>query len=352
MADSTTQPLNHPSPARPLLRPEPLRPGDTIGVVSTSAAFAGRELMWLQMQQYLTGKGYRVKVGPHAQSMTGYLAGTDAQRLADFHALWEDPSVKAIFCSQGGYGSMRLLDKLDYDLLAAHPKILMGYSDVSGLLMAVHSRTGLVVFHGPMAVSDFGKMPANAFTEQHCWAMLTGAESGDAASPLPLANAYTPYYQSLRPGVVEGPLYAMNLQLLTALIGTSYLPDLTGAVLLIEDVGGYIYLLDRMLTQFRLSGILERLGGLVFGEFVFMQTVNPIIPINIVGAPTLPQLLAEFAEPLRYPVGFGFSMGHTDVKVTVPCGVRCRFDAATGQIALLEPHVALTHAEHSPAGRD
>lgn len=316
----------------------PLRRGDTIGIVSPSGAFQGREPQWVRMKDYLEGLGFVVAIGAYAQKISGYTAGTDTERLLDFHAMWSDPNVRGILCSQGGYGSMRLLEKLDYKLIAQRPKVLMGYSDNSALLLAIHSQSGLVGFHGPMAVSDFGKEQIDNFTAQHCWPLLTG--SANQSLPYSLPNACQPFYRTLRPGIAEGPLFAGNLQLLSSLVGTPYLPDLTGAILLIEDVGGYIYLLDRMMTQLQLSGTLQKLSGLLFGEFIHMMGENPIIPLNITGAPSIPELLQSFADTLSIPVGYGFSCGHSEAKTTFPIGVQARFDADAGSVSLLEAYMS------------
>lgn len=320
-----------------LIRPAPLSVGDTIGVLSPSGAFVGREPHWQMFEQVLSERGYRVQVAPYAQEVSGYTAGTREQRLSDFHALWSDPSIQAIWCSQGGTGSMHLLDGLDYDWIRRHPKIFIGYSDVTALLMAIHSRTGLVVFHGPMGVTDFGLM-TQPFTSEQCWQILEGQANREI--PYRFKNARQSKYRMLRPGVAEGPLYVGNLQLLTALTGTGYLPDLTGAVLLIEDVASFVYLIDRMLTQLRLCGVLNQLGGLVFGEFFNLMRENPIIPLNMVGAPTMEALAERFAQELTIPVGFGFSCGHAPSKTTFPLGVSVRFDAESGTLTLLEPYLS------------
>lgn len=320
----------------PLLKPPALKPGDTIGIISPAGAFLGREGSWKMMQAYLEGLGYRVKSGKNAQVVQGYTAGSDLQRLEDLHAMWEDPSVKAVIGSQGGFGSMHLLNQIDYQLLVRYPKILMGYSDLTALLMGVHSHTGMVVFHGPMAVSDFG-FGANPFTASQCWKLLNG--EANRQIPYTLENAYQAQYQTLRSGAVEGPLYAGNLQLLSSLVGTGMLPDLTGAILLIEDVGSFIYIIDRMLTQLALSGVLSRLGGLLFGEFFNLMEANPIIPLNIQGAPSPVELCRRFADTLSIPVGYGFSCGHGLAKSTLPLGMKTRFDADAGTLTLLESYL-------------
>ncbi|MBY0404328.1 MAG: LD-carboxypeptidase [Cyanobacteria bacterium] len=319
-----------------LMKPSALQKGDKIGIISPSASIQGRQEYWERMRQFLTAKGYEVLMGAYAEGQHGYLAGTDAQRLLDFHVLWSDPSVKAIWCSQGGYGAMRLLEVVNYSMIAQNPKLFIGYSDITALLWGIHQKTGLVTFHGPLAASDFGKETTDLFAAQEVFRMVSGEANYQIPYTLPNAN---PFYRCLRPGVAEGPLYVGNLQLITALLGTPYFPDLTGCILMVEDLGGYIYLLDRMLMSLKLSGILNRLAGLVFGEFIYMQERNTILPINMVGAPSVLELLESFSASLNIPVGYGVSCGHSDAKSTYPIGIQTRFEGETGMLQLMESYL-------------
>lgn len=326
--------MNQPTTTLPLLKPHPLQPGQTIGIVSTSGAFNNRQTMWPQMERTLTERGYQVSLAPHAQAAQGYLAGSDEDRATDLMAFWQDPTIDAIWCSQGGYGSMRLLDRLDYNWICQHPKPIIGFSDASALLLALHRQTGLVGFHGPMAVSNFGYPQTHPFTDTHCWTMLEGRFN----VPYDLPNALADHYQCLRPGpTITGPLIVANLQLLTALLGTPYLPNLSRAVLMIEDVVSPIFIVDRMLTQLKLAGVFEQIAGLIIGEMVALQTdPHPLVPLAMDGAPTPLALAQALASELSIPVGYGFSCGHSPAQTTLPLGITIAFESTTGQVTLLD----------------
>ncbi|MCH9008087.1 LD-carboxypeptidase, partial [candidate division KSB1 bacterium] len=240
-----------------MLRPPKLLVGGTIGIVGPGSPMKPERLV--KGIRYLERRGYRVKLGEHIRDVYGYLAGSDVDRARDFNAMFQDPAVDAIICTRGGYGTPRILHKIDYDAVAANPKILVGYSDITGLQLALFARTGLVTFSGPMAAVEMGK-GIHAFTEENFWPLVTSTEvdrklTGNAG-PL----------RTIHAGTAEGTLLGGNLSLIAALTGTAFLPDLDGTILVIEDIGEEPYQIDRNLSQLRLAGVLQRIAGLPNGR--------------------------------------------------------------------------------------
>ncbi|MBI4775783.1 MAG: LD-carboxypeptidase [Deltaproteobacteria bacterium] len=205
--------------------------------------------------QLLADLGFDPVLAPGMDSRLEYLAGTDSNRLDGLMALWRDESVSAIMCARGGYGCMRLLDRIPYETIEHHPKTLIGFSDVTALLHALHQRTGLITFHGPMVTSLAGldEPSIQAFVR-----MTTSPRMPDLLWP---------EVEVLKGGDSEGALTGGNLTMLCHLMGTPYEPEFDSAVLFIEDTGEVMYRIDRALTHLRLSGKFDRLRGLLIGHF-------------------------------------------------------------------------------------
>ncbi len=272
-------------------------------------------------------------MGTNAYSRHGYFAGTDDERLADLNGALQDPSIDAIWCIRGGYGTVRLLDRVDYGAMAAHPKPLIGFSDMTALLNAVTRLTGVVTFHGPVARAG---MPA--FSRSHFERVLTQAKAPGRLGRLPQpADVLVPQENrivTLAGGNAEGPLAGGNLTLLQCLIGTPYFPELAGAILFLEDVGEDLYRVDRMLAHLRLTGALRRLSGVLVGRFTELKRTQAD------GALGFDEVLANYLAPLGIPVAYGFPVGHIAAQWTLPLGAQARLDADAGEVELLEPAVA------------
>ena len=314
-----------------LLKPRRLTRGATVGLVSPASA------TWLQdelaiVQETLAALGLKAKVGDHALDRYGYLAGRDEARAADLNAMFKDDAVDAVLCVRGGWGSSRLLSLLDYRAIAAHPKILLGYSDITALLTAVHARTGLVTFHGPVGVSTWTPFSVAALKRT-----LFDGEAVVMENPRTPGDGLAPTrdrVQTLRPGTARGRLLGGNLTVLTAMLGSDYLPDWDGAILFLEDTNENIYRVDRMLTQLKLAGVLGRIAGFVFGKCTKCTPGD-----NNYGSLTLDEVLMDHVLPLMVPAWQGAMIGHIDSQFTVPVGVRAEIDASLGRITLLEPAV-------------
>lgn len=317
------------SPRFPV-KPRRLRPGATVGLVSpASATWAAEEMVIIQ--ETVEALGLKAKLGRHVLDRYGYLAGKDEDRAADLNAMFADDAVDAILCVRGGWGSNRLLPLLDYKMIAAHPKVLLGYSDITSLLTAIHARTGLVTFHGPVGASSW-----NAYSLAYARRILFDAEAVVMDNPRVKGDNLTVTADRIRtitPGIASGPLLGGNLTVLAAMLGSDYLPDWTGAILFLEDIHEDIYRIDRMMTQLKLAGVLDKIAGCVFGK------CTKCGPGEGYGSLTLAEVLDDHLKPLKVPAWHGAMIGHIDNKFTVPVGVRAEIDAIRGTITMLEPAV-------------
>jgi muramoyltetrapeptide carboxypeptidase len=250
---------------------------------------------------------------------SGLFAGDDERRLAAFHRLAADPSLTAVFFARGGHGVLRLLPRLDWDLLAAHPRAYVGYSDLTPFLLAVNRRVGRVSFHGPMVAADLDR-GLSADEE----ASLVAALAGEYPAELPVAVA--PEDRGRPP--VAGPLVGGCLSLLTSLLGTPWFPDLGGALLFLEDVGEPLYRLDRMLTHLRLSGSLAAVQAMIFGHLDGAPEASP--------ERRLRSLLAGAGGPYPGPLAWGLDAGHRAPNRTLPLGLVARLEPAAGRLVLGE----------------
>ena len=296
-----------------------LAPGALIGVIAPAGPAQPEALAALPA---LYGRfGYRVRIFPGCAQRTGYLAGDDSVRLADLHAALADVELAAVHCMRGGYGAMRLLDRIDpVLLLRARPKLLIGYSDITALhaLWALH---GLPTLHAPMATSDLLR-PGR---EADALALFTLLQGGLHAGTV-LAPALLPSYPNSPrvcvPGRAQGRLIGGNLSLVAALLGTPWAWQAKGAVLFLEDVSEDLYRVDRLLTQLRLAGVLDAVAGFVLGSFTEAESPDA--------------LLREFLLPLGKPVLGGWPSGHGTPNLPLPMGVVVGLDAQAGTLTVLE----------------
>ncbi len=322
--------LARPAAASAAVKPQRLRVGDTVGLIApANATFLPVELDIAR--ETLEALSLRVKTGAHLLDRHGYLAGRDADRAADVNALFSDPDVRAVLALRGGWGSARLLPHLDYAAIRRHPKVLMGYSDVTALLNAVHARTGLVTFHGPVGISTW-----TPFSVEHMAAVLFEGEALTLANPVELREGLVQVedrVQTITPGRARGRLVGGNLTVLSAIVGTPYVPEMDGAILFLEDTGEAVYRMDRMLTHLKLAGLLGRIKGFVFGRCTDCK------PGEGYGALTLDEVFADHVKPLGVPAFRGSMIGHLDRQFTVPVGLPAEIDAEAGTIRLLEPAV-------------
>ncbi|MFZ8984735.1 MAG: S66 peptidase family protein [Steroidobacteraceae bacterium] len=311
-----------------LIRPPRVRPGDKIVLVSPATAAFETQPMEIMADAFRT-LDLEVTLGGNFYQRYGYFAGTDAERAADINAAFADPSVKMIF-ARGGWGSARLLPLLDYETITANPKVLLGYSDATALITGVHAKTGLVTFHGPT--------PVSRFSAEYIRRVVMDGEALEMSNPVDIPDNKTVQtedrIQVLRPGKARGRLLGGNLTVLTAIMGSEYLPNFDGAILFLEDVNEAVYRVDRMFTELKLAGILDRIAGFVFGRCTDCD------PDSSYGSLTLEEVLKEHILPLGIPAFSGSMIGHIGEQFTLPIGVDAEIEAETGNIRLLQPAVA------------
>ncbi len=318
--------------SKPVVRPPKLVAGSRVALVAPAGPLLEQDDL-TRAGALCRALGYEAVLGKSAHERHGYLAGTDDERLTDLNSALADPSIDAIWCIRGGYGSIRLLDRIDYEAIIRRPKIVIGFSDITALLNAMTRLTGVVTFHGPVARASMTE-----FSRRHFEVVLSGAGAAGRLERLPeppgVLLSQENRIVTLHPGVAEGPLVGGNLTLLQCLIGTPYFPDMSGAILFLEDVGEDLYRVDRMLSHLRLVGALQRLAGVVIGRFTDLERANRD------GALGFDQVLAHYLRPLGIPAAYGFPIGHIEEQWTLPLGVKARLDAAAGEVELLEPAVA------------
>ncbi|HEY4319979.1 MAG TPA: LD-carboxypeptidase [Gemmatimonadales bacterium] len=317
-------------PPKPIL-PLRLRAGARVALLAPSGPLVEHDHLRRGVE-LCVALGYQPVLMPSAGRVHGYLAGTDDERLTDLNMALTDPDLDAAWCLRGGNGMNRIVDQVDFAGFARAPRPVIGYSDITALLLALTTTTGVVTFHGPMARAA---MPR--FSRQHFERMLTEPEPAGRLDQLPpRGDTLVPErgrIVTVVPGRATGHLFGGNLTLLQALIGTPYFPDLSGAILFLEDVGEDLYRIDRMLGHLRMAGVLAGVAGVAIGHFSGMRHATPE------GALRLDDVLRHYFEPDGIPTARGFPIGHVTEQWTVPIGIRATLDATVGTVDVLEPAV-------------
>ena len=299
--------------------PPPAGPGDRVGVAALSGPVDPERLD--RGLAALRRLGFEPVLADNVLSRHGLFAGGDAERLAAFHRLAADPSLRAIFFSRGGYGLMRVLPGIDWDLLRRHPRAYVGYSDLTPLLLEVARRLGLVAFHGPLVAADLARGLTAAEEES-----LLGALAGRYPVESPFAGwIRTP----AGGGIVRGPLLGGCLSLLTATLGTPFAPDLAGGIVFWEDVNEPPYKVDRMLTHLGLSGTLADIAGMTAGQLGEGEDPE--------GKPAdWPASVADGLARFAWPLAWGLECGHAAPNRTFPVGLPASLDGARNRLLLGE----------------
>ncbi len=315
-----------------ILIPAKLQEGDTIGIVSPAGAIFETEAYDIARESF-EAMGLNVKFGKFTQSRYGHLAGTDDERAEELNVMFQDSDVKAIIALRGGSGSARILDKLDYQAIRKNPKIFVGYSDITALHLAIFNKTGLVTFHGPVAVSTW-----NSYSYDYFKKLLFDAELLTYSNPEYKGTQLTQTSNRIRtitPGTSKGQLLGGNLSVLTSIMGTPYFPkNWKNKILYLEDIGEKIYAVDRMMSQLYLGGVLDQISGFIFGK------CNGCDPGGSgYGSLTMEEVIDHYIKPLNIPAYSGAMIGHIDDNVTIPNGINAEIDANNGTIKLLKAAV-------------
>ncbi|UOQ43089.1 LD-carboxypeptidase [Halobacillus salinarum] len=301
-----------------MIQPKALRRGDAVGVIAPASSPDQRKLT--RGIQFLQSLGLKVYLGRTVTEKQGYLAGSDQVRLGDLHEMFLNPYIRAVFCARGGYGTARIAEGIDYDLIKCHPKIFWGYSDITYLHMAIQKFTGLVTFHGPMIVSDFNSAARFSFLQLF---QPLGLAYNDRISPL----------QVIAEGKRAGSLTGGNLTVLTDTIGTPFEIETIGKILVIEDVNEPVYRIDAMLQQLKSSGKFNGIQGVVIGDFTMDKDQEAY-------SKELDYFFRCFFQSAPFPVLSGFKFGHGRRNYGLAFGVNACIDTA-GKLLTAEPGIQL-----------
>jgi muramoyltetrapeptide carboxypeptidase len=319
--------LPHQQPLRIL--PKRLKKGDLIGLVTPGSSVTGEQLAGCIAN--LEGMGFRTTYNDSVLSQYGYFAGTDRERADELMDMFTREDVEGIWCVRGGYGSIRILDLLDYEQIRMNPKVFIGYSDITALITAIYQETGLVTFHGPVGTSDFNRFSVNSMKKvlmepvrEYKYPYRREKKTGD--------NAEFDHY-TIAGGTAEGLLIGGNISVLDSVIGTRFEPDFENRIAYLEEIGEKTYRVDKMIFHLLSGTNLKSAAGIVLGVFSECS-INGEEP-----SLTLRVALDDLLKPLGIPVSYGNSFGHIKRMATVPTGVRAAMDADRNNFRLLEPAV-------------
>ncbi len=299
-----------------IIKPKKLEKGDVIGIIAPASPPKDYSKIDNGIK-YLEGLGYRVELGKHIYSKRGYLAGEDSERLEDLHSMFENKNVKAIIAVRGGFGSTRILDKINYRLIQHNPKIFVGYSDICAIQMAFYTKCNLLTFAGPMLSVDFGD-EIEPFTEEAFWRMVTSTKKIGRMN-----NPEGEKFFTLTKKRGGGKILGGNLSILSALAGTPYFPDFKNAVLLLEEIGEAPYRIDRMFTHLEHLGVMKKINGLILGRFVDCFESD-----SSKSSLSLNEVVADHFSNLKVPVFYNFKHGHIRENLTVPIGLNCKLNSS------------------------
>jgi muramoyltetrapeptide carboxypeptidase len=311
------------------LRAPSLKPGDAVSVVVPAGppdpVRVSRALGELERL------GLRVKTYGDLFAPRGYLAAPDDERLRQLNEAFRDPHTAAVLPARGGYGCARLLEGVDYQALKQRPKVLVGFSDLTALHAAIAARTGVITFHGPNLQDGWGREGGFPTAARQAWERAVFGAQESPQGEIVLDAEHRDRLVTLVPGVAQGRLYGGNLAVWAGLVGSPYLPDLRGNVLLLEDIGEQPYRLDRFFAQLRLAGALDGLAAVLVGQFTDCAAADDAPSLS------LEETLRDYLLPLGVPVLAGFPAGHVPDNVTLPLGALVEVDASARRVRWLEP---------------
>jgi muramoyltetrapeptide carboxypeptidase len=347
----------------PVIKPSRLKEGDTVGLVSPASGITREE--FFESLNNLERLGLKVQYSDNVRVKKGYLGGTDKQRAEDINEMFANPDVKGIICARGGYGTPRILPLLDYELIKRNPKPLVGYSDITALLYAIYSRTGLVTFHGPVGKSaftpytsrvlqqvlfdptdelliphaDIFNKPAPMLVEEKGKKKRrSAAKESIPLVPTPLIErdpVFEPYI--INPGTADGELAGGNLTLIASLMGTPFEMDFDNKIVFIEEIGEEPYKMDRMMTQLLLADKFKNAKAIAIGvcKGCDIDLKEPKFKDSL----SLREMFMDRLRHLQMPVIYGMSFGHVPDNATLPLGIKARLNTQEKSITLLESAV-------------
>lgn len=293
-----------------IIKPEKLKKGDRIGILALSGAVQNKNNI-LRAKKYFEKKGYKVVLSENIFDEKRYLAGEDEKKIKELHKFFKDPEIKMILCARGGYGAIRLLDKIDFDLIKDNPKIFAGYSDTTALQAMIYKKTGLITFYSPMAQSDFGVKEVSKTTEKSFFKTLTNINE---LTITPDKRKSKVYYK----GEADGILWGGNLATITSMCGLDSIPD-EKFIFFAEDLNEPVYKIDKMMTQLlNIEKFRNNLAGIVLGDF-----------LNTDNKKYLDELFYEIGSKVQKPILSGFKITHAKEKITIPYGANANLSTET-----------------------
>ncbi|KAB3535435.1 LD-carboxypeptidase [Alkaliphilus pronyensis] len=305
-----------------MIKPKALKAGDTIAVVAPSSPADPEKVKNAKLQ--LEALGFNVIMGKSCHQVHGYLAGEDELRANDINIMFNDKKINGIICLRGGYGAAKTLNKIDFNIIKANPKIFMGYSDITALHLAINQICSLVTFHGPMAASDIAGGLDDYSKEYFIKAIMEPQPMGVLKNPIEVKT------QCLVAGKATGEIVGGNLALVSSTMGTPYEINTKGKLLFLEEIGEEPYSVDRMLTQLALAGKLNDAEGIILGDWKDCE------PSKAKESLSLMEVFQEIIVPYNKPTIFDLKAGHCTPKLTIPFGVKATLNAEEGTLFLEE----------------
>lgn len=310
-----------------LIKPSRISPGSTIGIIAPAGP---PDLERLKKGiRFLKGRGFRVKTYSQVRRKIGYLAGDDRSRADALNAAFADEDIKAIFCARGGYGSLRILQYVNFDNIKANPKIFIGYSDITALLLAIYKKTRVVTFHGPMPAVEFGRRLKRFTSDNFFKAIESKIPSGLIEKPV----GYK--LKCIVGGIAEGRIIGGNLSLMAKLIGTGFLPSFKGKIVFFEDTEEEAYRIDGYLSQLFAATDFGQAKGYIIGEFTRTEP-----RYGYTSGWGVKQVIKDYFSSLDRPCIYGFPCGHGAEKITIPIGVKTVLDADKKSVSFKEAGVS------------
>lgn len=297
-----------------------LKKGDTIGIIAPASCTSYEKV--LEAKKNIENMGYRVILGECTKKAWYSYAGTDEERAKEINDFFKNKEIDAIICMRGGYGCNRLVELVDFQIIKENPKIFIGYSDITTLHMAINEKTGLITFHGPMAVSNF----LNGYNEEtyrHFIEVLSVPQEKRE-----LKN-FSKNLEVINGGKCQGKVVGGNLATLIATLGTEYDLDYNGKILFLEEIGEKTYKIDRFLNQLKKHGVFEKIEGVILGDF---RNCPPDSEKDM----SLLEVFYDYFRDLKKPVVFNFESGHSEPMLTLPLGALCEIDGDNRKITILE----------------
>lgn len=289
-----------------LIKPKKLNKGDTIGILALSSAVESKENI-LRAKKYFEDKFYNVVLSDNIFDKNRYLAGTDEKKVEELHKFFKNPDIKMILCARGGYGAIRLLDKIDWNIIKNNPKIFAGYSDASAIESMILTKTGLITFYAPVAQSDFGAEDVSDVTEKSFFNTLTNIQDLEFSPDKRKAKVYFE-------GEAKGILWGGNLATIVSMCGLDFIPD-EKFIFFAEDLNEEVYKIDKMMTQLlNIKKFRKNLSGIILGDFLGLGNKK-----------YFDELFFEIGGKYKIPILSGFKITHAKDKITLPYGANAEF---------------------------